>query len=317
MPANASASANANAKTQTQANTQANTQVRANLLPEVSITNRRHSLGSRLLLLSISILLSFSSNSCILLLIAIRPRQALSAPVSASASASGSIGIGHGAQPFKACPPSSNYKTEKRRLFVATCDSRDGWKEFMALKTWNVTGFNLRTGTSEGSVRTTLTGIKTAAVPSLPLSMVNVCKAHAWGGFLTKPLLYLEWLLTIPPQNELGGDNHVILMDSDTFWAASDQTSIWNKYDCARQGKDLLLSTEMSCWVGRYCTQEDMHRYYNHTPSSPSFSPFLNSGVVMGKVNSVRHMLEVRPSVRACVRVCMHSRVLVYLHMHI
>ena len=164
----------------------------------------------------------------------------------------------------------------------------------MALKTWNVTGYNLRRGTAAGTVLTSSAGVKYPAVESWPLPMTNVCKAHAWGGFLTKPLLYLEWLLTIPPQNDQGGDNHVILMDSDTFWAANDLTSIWNKYDCARAGKDLLLSTEMSCWVGRYCTLEDMHRYYNHTPGTPSFSPFLNSGVVMGKVRNVRHMLEVR-----------------------
>jgi hypothetical protein len=35
-----------------------------------------------------------------------------------------------------------------------------------------------------------------------------------------------------------------------------------------------------------------MSRYYNHTPSTPSFSPFLNSGVVMGKIEPVMKMLE-------------------------
>jgi hypothetical protein len=71
----------------------------------------------------------------------------------------------------------------------------------MALKTWNVTGYNLRTGTVAGTTLTSSSGSKRVAVTSAPLSMTNVCKAHAWGGFLTKPLLYLEWLLTIPPKN--------------------------------------------------------------------------------------------------------------------
>ena len=33
---------------------------------------------------------------------------------------------------------------ETRRLFVATCDTRSGWKEFVSLKTWNITGYSLR-----------------------------------------------------------------------------------------------------------------------------------------------------------------------------
>lgn len=32
---------------------------------------------------------------------------------------------------------------EIRELFVATCDTRSGWKEFQALKGWNVTGYDL------------------------------------------------------------------------------------------------------------------------------------------------------------------------------
>jgi hypothetical protein len=200
-----------------------------------------------------------------------------------------------GAKPFKPCPPTSSHDSERRVLYVATCDSRDGWKEFMATKTWNVTGYSLRMGSSAGvrhasAIHGPSTGI--TSLQSLPLEMKNVCKGRAWGGFLTKPLLYLDWIKGLPMTSERGGDTHVILMDSDTFWATNDLTSIWNKYDCARNGRDLLLSTEMSCWVGRYCTQEDRFRYYNHTSHTPSYSPFLNSGVVMGKISAVQAMLE-------------------------
>ena len=50
----------------------------------------------------------------------------------------------------------------------------------------------------------------------------------------------------------LGGDNHAILMDSDTFWSPTTLSAIWNKYDCARNNKNILMSSEMSCWVGKY-----------------------------------------------------------------
>ena len=47
-----------------------------------------------------------------------------------------------GAMPYKACGHSQ--APEVRDLYVASCDSRGGWKEFMALRNWNVTGYELR-----------------------------------------------------------------------------------------------------------------------------------------------------------------------------
>ena len=162
-------------------------------------------------------------------------------------------------------------ETETRQLYVATCDTRVEWKSFYAMKLWNVTGYELRT--RDG-------------VP-----MKNVCYGENWGkhGFLTKPLLYLDYLKSLPAAS---GKIYTILMDSDTFWSASNLTSIWDKFDCARGSKEVVLGTEMSCWVGRYCNIEDLHRWYNGTESSPSYSPFANSGVVMGEVSKVIKMLE-------------------------
>jgi hypothetical protein len=81
-------------------------------------------------------------------------------------------------------------------------------------------------------------------------------------------------------------------MDSDTFWAVGDVATIWNKYDCCRGSKDMVLSTEMSCWVGRYCFEEDLRRWYQDVANTPSYSPFVNSGIVMGAVDKVQKMLE-------------------------
>jgi hypothetical protein len=39
---------------------------------------------------------------------------------------------------YHSCPMSD--QPEPRILHVATCDTRSGWREFMALKWWNVTG---------------------------------------------------------------------------------------------------------------------------------------------------------------------------------
>lgn len=172
---------------------------------------------------------------------------------------------------FAPCPWKTG--TEDRKLVVATCDTRTGWREFHAMKLWNVTGEYLRV----------VDGI----------SMTNVCKGENWGklGFLTKPLLYLNFIKRFMSQP--GADKtHVILMDSDTFWAASNLSHIWHNYDCARGSKHAVVSTEMSCWVGRYCNQTDIDKWYSNAHLAPSYSPFVNSGVVMGQIHHVARMLD-------------------------
>ena len=175
---------------------------------------------------------------------------------------------------FEPCPPREASYKETRQLFVATCDTRREWKEFMAMRVWNVTSYGLRKKDN--------------------LQMKNVCYGENWGkhGFLTKPMIYLDYLKSLPKASPQGGKVYAILMDSDTFWSVSNLTSIWAKFDCARGEKEVVLGTEMSCWVGRYCNQEDLYRWYNGTENSPSYSPFVNSGVVMGEVTKITKMLD-------------------------
>jgi hypothetical protein len=167
--------------------------------------------------------------------------------------------------PYTDCPLKS--EPETRTLFIATCDTRLNWKVHWALRAWNTSGHALR---EKG------------------LSMINVCYGKSWSkhGFLTKPKLYKNYI------QSLSKDAYVILMDSDTFWSVVDIQSIWHKFDCAREGKDVLLSTEMQCWVGRYCNEKDLTQWYGNLASTTSFSPFANSGVIMGKISAVILMLE-------------------------
>lgn len=174
--------------------------------------------------------------------------------------------------PYKPCPPSS--KKEIRSLFVFTCDTRSGYKEFQALKVWNITSLRLRQNNR--------------------VFIVNVCKGKQWGqyGFLTKPLIYLDAIRRLPKINKNGGEIVVLLMDSDTFWSVENIDQMWNKYDCARENKDIVISTEMSCWIGRFCQSEDLNRFYPDIAHVPSYSPFLNSGVIMGNAVKVGIMLN-------------------------
>ena len=137
---------------------------------------------------------------------------------------------------YLSCPMSASI--EVRDLIIATCDTE---KKIQATKVWNVTSSHLR---DEGAL------------------VINVCRAKPWNGFLTKPIMYLKFLNTLPIKSSRNGTVHAILTDSDTMWSAGSIAKIWNKYDCARGNKSIVMSTEMSCWVGRYCTTEDMYRWY-------------------------------------------------------
>lgn len=174
---------------------------------------------------------------------------------------------------YKEC--TSSIVDENRELHILTCDTRTGWKEFSALKVWNVTSTAIRNDKN--------------------VYMKNICSGKSWRvhGYLTKPLLYLNYLKSLPlKSNTTSGYVHAILMDSDTFWANNSVSALWNRYDCARGDKHIVLSTEMACWVGRYCTQEDLDKWYSKSAETPSYSPFANSGVIMGAISNLKDMLE-------------------------
>ena len=86
---------------------------------------------------------------------------------------------------------------------------------------------------------------------------------------------------------------HIIIMDSDTFWSVNHVSSIWPLYDCIRGDKDIIVSTELGCWMGTHCNKNDTDKWYpsHRIMNIPSFSVFVNSGVVMGKALALRDML--------------------------
>jgi hypothetical protein len=166
---------------------------------------------------------------------------------------------------------------EKRRLVIATCETGThavGWMKNDSLFAWNVTSSILR---KQG-------------VP-----MFNVCDGKSWEyKLLTKPLSYLAFTQSLMRSLSAADQQlmHVIFMDSDTYWSVVDVSEVWNRYDCARNGKDMVVSTETACWMGFYCTKQDIQYWYGNIQNTPSYSPFANSGIYMGKLELVYQMLE-------------------------
>jgi hypothetical protein len=168
-----------------------------------------------------------------------------------------------------------------RQLRVVICETKGsrilGWMKNDPLLVWNATGIPLR---SQG------------------LSMINVCEGLNWwenqNELLTKPMAYYRYLSKLV-KNEYKDkidQRYVILMDSDTLWSVNDIDEIWRRFDCVRGNKEVIVSTEMGCWMGFHCTKNDTDHWYPNVRDIPSSSPFLNSGVIMGKASILEEMLQ-------------------------
>ncbi len=158
---------------------------------------------------------------------------------------------------------------DERHLFALTCETRSGL--------WNLTSERLYEDPT--------------------MLIMNVCEGiGSWSrfGFLTKPLQYYQTLtrLNIVSTYNLS-TLHVILTDSDTFWSVRDLHHLWENYDIVRQEKHLIVASEMGCWVGHHCNKSSIHRWYGDMRRvQVSSSPFLNSGVIMGRYSDVIKMLQ-------------------------
>jgi hypothetical protein len=176
---------------------------------------------------------------------------------------------------FEPCTAKSSSGISNRELHILTCDDF-GKGRFLALNdainTWNITSQNLwRNG----------------------VIMKNICAGRSWDhGSLTKSIAYLEYtssvLNAIRRMNLSRIDKlHVMLMDSNTIWSVDSIQQIWDRYDCARGDKEILVSSEM----GYHGDPSHIDRLYGKS-QTPTYSSFVNSGVIMGKAIFIEEMLH-------------------------
>jgi hypothetical protein len=191
------------------------------------------------------------------------------------------VGAVSGSPMRKTPPPScADYGRggkDARVLHTAVCNTRA--KGIYMDGAWNSTGNRLISSSPPGRV-----------------TMDNACALTRWGGFLTKPLKYREYvskLLSAYKARGLDPDESAVVMltDSDTMWSVRDVETVLRKYDCVRRGRHLVMATETSCWVGRYCLKEDIDLFYSQLQST-SYSSFMNSGLLIGAPTAVLSLLE-------------------------
>ena len=128
----------------------------------------------------------------------------------------------------------------------------------------------------------------------------NVCEGREWKGFMAK-LEAVRDLASSLVMNENPNESvYVMFTDSDTVfnpWAVRPREVI-DRFHRARNGRSLLVSAEMACWVGHFCGRKEFDRFYPDATSS-SCPQFLNSGQYMGDPVSLLNMLNTLLAMKA------------------
>jgi hypothetical protein len=145
-----------------------------------------------------------------------------------------------------------------------------------------------------------LLGVKRRSTSSRnKLVIHNLCIGKEWGGLSQKIRSYLEFSTNYFASNSGAsvGTDVFLFADSDAIWSSVNVDEILKRYDRVRAGKDLVVvSSEMSCYAGHRCRQEDLLLFLNNPLISdierPSYSSFINSGLWMSSPSAALHMLK-------------------------
>jgi hypothetical protein len=127
------------------------------------------------------------------------------------------------------------------------------------------------------------------------LRVMNSCHNATWRGWRTKVTQYFNSIKRIQLKRNRSNtaENKALIMlaDTDTLWSVTSVDGILEKYDCVSKDKQLVISTEVMCWVGRHCTESDIELFYSNA-SSPSYSSFINAGLSMGSPGALLNLLN-------------------------
>lgn len=186
--------------------------------------------------------------------------------------------IFHSALPYPRCEEvAQNVKYTDRHIYIFVMDSRKGKSLFEYMTPWILSTSKLKEASN--------------------VHMIHV--GNKWdrksdAKFYAKPLNYLRYAnAAIEAEKTAGRDPnkaYAMLLDSDIFWSNPSVDELFQRYECSRNGRDLVVSTELNCWLGRYCKLSDVQQLYATTPNA--YSVFVNSGAMIGTIQSIQLLLS-------------------------
>jgi hypothetical protein len=199
----------------------------------------------------------------------------------------------------------SNYKDEDvaetyrspRTLHIIGCETREVPPvDFLEM----VAQFPSDLSWSAQAWHQSLLGVKRrSSVSRNKVVIHNLCVGKKWGGLSQKVRSYLEFCTNFFASNDgtSKGSDVFLFADSDAIWSSVDVDNILRRYDRVRAGKDLVVvSSEMSCYAGHRCRQEDLQLFLSNPLITrierPSYSSFINSGFWISSPAAALHMLR-------------------------
>ena len=79
--------------------------------------------------------------------------------------------------------------------------------------------------------------------------------ANSAAKFLAKPTHYYKQVNAAIFNEQTAGrkieNAYGMLLDSDIFWSDPTLNELFQRYECTRNGRDLVVSTELNCWLGK------------------------------------------------------------------
>ncbi len=114
--------------------------------------------------------------------------------------------------------------------------------------------------------------------------VVNVCENREWLGFGWKLREFFKYAMYLHYSSPLLCETILLFLDGYDTLINYGITSIEIDRRWRKLQTDVLISTEMTCWVGRPCNDEDIQSLYSSEKTTPS--PFANSAF-MGEVSAI------------------------------
>ena len=182
------------------------------------------------------------------------------------------------ARPYPICQEvKDNIHYPNRHIYIFVMDSRKGKALYQYMTPWILSTTKLKESSNVHMIH-----------------VGNKWDRKSASKFYAKPTNYLKYVnAAIVAEQEAGRslDNaHGMLLDSDIYWSNPTLDELFQRYECTRNGKELVISTELNCWLGRYCNLNDVQQLYGTTPNA--YSVFVNSGAMIGTINSIRLLLQ-------------------------
>ena len=120
----------------------------------------------------------------------------------------------------------------------------------------------------------------------------NVCEGLDWGGTIMKPRQVIEYMETLLAAGAMPDDLIMFVDGADALFNLGSTQELVAAYKTAAAEKPILVSTELTCWVGDFCSISTASLLYPLDRLGPTRSNYVNAGAFMGPIQDLMQYLH-------------------------